>query len=592
MPLKKGLKAKATTMTKTSSPNTPFSAPQIPEHLLEYITEQDPSLYTPEDHAAWRFIMRVSQKFFAQHAHPLYLKGLKATGISTERIPLISEMNTELNKMGWGAVAVNGFIPPSVFLELQSLKFLPIACDMRKIENLGYTPSPDIVHEAAGHAPIIFDPKFRAYLEAYGQVARKAIISKQDIELYNAIYNLSEVKENPRATETEIAEAQVRFEQVAASVKDPSEAALLARMYWWTSEYGMIDVDGKPMIYGAGLLSSVMESHGCIKPEVEKVPFVLDAVIRTSYDITRPQPQLFVAEDFDSLTKALEEFADHMSFRRGGLYGLRVAKKAEATATAVLDSGMQISGIVSDYEKTEEGEILSVTFSGQKQFAYQEEAMGEMPHSLFGDRIYFPMFDAILATVPLQDLVIKLHGKGLPTKNGSRITGQFKKEIKIGSGGRVLVLEKVKVTHSDGEVVFEERLRPYPLIFGTRVTSVFGGASDRKEFALRHSVHGKKVKLHKTNATESNQAINEMYASIRTYRELNSNDPIALEQLYKDAQYRFADEWLIQLELLELYQAQQPESPRIGTLQSLLANIAVHNTKVSEHIRMGLDLLS
>ena len=109
-------------MTKTSSPNTTISSPQIPEHLLEYITEQDPSLYTPEDHAAWRFIMRVSQKFFSQHAHPLYIRGLKATGISTERIPLISEMNAELNKMGWGAVAVNGFIPPSVFLELQSLK--------------------------------------------------------------------------------------------------------------------------------------------------------------------------------------------------------------------------------------------------------------------------------------------------------------------------------------------------------------------------------------------------------------------------------------------------------------------------------------
>jgi phenylalanine-4-hydroxylase len=580
------------TMTRTSSPKSPISHPQIPEHLLEYITEQDPSLYTPEDHAAWRFIMRVSQKFFSQHAHPLYLKGLKGTGISTERIPLISEMNTELNKMGWGAVAVNGFIPPSVFLELQSLKFLPIACDMRKIENLGYTPSPDIVHEAAGHAPIIFDPKFRAYLEAYGQIARKAIISKQDIDLYNAIYNLSEVKENPRATETEIAEAQTSFEEVAASVKDPSEAALLARMYWWTSEYGMIDVDGKPMIYGAGLLSSVMESHGCIKPEVEKVPFVLDAVIRTSYDITRPQPQLFVAEDFDSLTKALEEFAEHMSFRRGGLYGLRVAKKAEATATAVLDSGMQISGIVSDFEKTEEGEILSFTFSGQKQFAYQEEAMGEMPHSLFGDRIYFPMFDAILATVPLQDLVIKLHGKGLPTKSGNRITGQFKKEIRIGSGGRVLVLDKTKVTNPEGEVVFEERVRPYPLIFGTRVTSVFGGASDRKEFALRHSTHGKKVKLHKTNATEGNQAINEMYSTIRTYRELNSNDLVTLESIFKDAQYRFGDEWLIQLELLELYQSQQPSSTRIEQLKAVLANIAVEKPAVSEHIRMGLDLLS
>jgi phenylalanine-4-hydroxylase len=580
------------TMTKTSSPNTSFSAPEIPEHLLEFITEQDPSLYTPEDHAAWRFIMRVSQKFFAKHAHPLYLKGLKGTGISTERIPLISEMNAELNKMGWGAVAVNGFIPPSVFLELQSLKFLPIACDMRKIENLGYTPSPDIVHEAAGHAPILFDPKFRAYLEAYGQIARNAIISKQDIELYDAIYNLSVVKENPRATETEIAEAQARFETVAASVKDPSEAALLARMYWWTSEYGMIDVNGKPMIYGAGLLSSVMESHACIHPSVEKVPFVLDAVIRTSYDITRPQPQLFVAENFESLTDALEEFAEHMSYRRGGKYGLSVAQRADATVTVVFDTGMQLTGVVKEFDTTEAGDVLSFTLAGSKQFSYMEQSMGEMPHSLFGDRIHFPLFDAALASVPVQDLVLKLHGKGLPTKSGHRIKGQYKKTIQIGNGGRVLILEKVKIVNDQDQIIFEEKLKPYPFILGTRVVSVFGGAADRKEFALRHASHKKKVNLHKTNATDHNQSANALYLAIRTYRELNNNDPVQLEKLYQDAQYGLENEWLIQLELLELFLQQQPESTRIPELQYRLQEIALQQTKVADHIRLGLDLLS
>ena len=88
---------------------------EIPAHLKIYVVEQKPELYTAMDHAAWRFIMKVSAPFFATHAHPHYLKGLVETGISSERIPLISEMDACLRKLGWRAVAVSGFIPPAVF---------------------------------------------------------------------------------------------------------------------------------------------------------------------------------------------------------------------------------------------------------------------------------------------------------------------------------------------------------------------------------------------------------------------------------------------------------------------------------------------
>jgi len=90
----------------------------IPGHLQEYITEQDPSLYTPIDQAVWRYVMRVSKHFFGKHGHPLYQQGLETTGISTDRIPLVSEMDTALRKLGWRAVVINGFIPPAIFLEL------------------------------------------------------------------------------------------------------------------------------------------------------------------------------------------------------------------------------------------------------------------------------------------------------------------------------------------------------------------------------------------------------------------------------------------------------------------------------------------
>src|SRR5688572_12007684 len=93
------------------------AANEVPEYLRPYVVAQDPSLYTAIDHASWRFILKISQAFFAKHAHEKYLSGLRETGISTERIPLISEMDEALKKFGWRAVAVSGFIPPAVFME-------------------------------------------------------------------------------------------------------------------------------------------------------------------------------------------------------------------------------------------------------------------------------------------------------------------------------------------------------------------------------------------------------------------------------------------------------------------------------------------
>ena len=141
-----------------------FIESELPEHLRVYVASQDPSLYTPIDHASWRFIVKISKAFFAKQGHPLYLNGLEATGIHSERIPLIEEMDEKMSKFGWRAIAVSGFIPSAAFLEFQAMGILPRACEMRTLEHLAYTPAPDIVHEAAGHAPIVADRSYREYL--------------------------------------------------------------------------------------------------------------------------------------------------------------------------------------------------------------------------------------------------------------------------------------------------------------------------------------------------------------------------------------------------------------------------------------------
>ena len=564
---------------------------QIPEHLLEYTTQQNPDLYTPIDHATWRFVMRVSKVFFKDHAHPLYLKGLEITGIATDRIPLVSEMDEALKKLGWRAVAINGFIPPSVFLEFQSLRILAIACDIRKLENIGYTPSPDIIHEAAGHAPIVADPAYRTYLEAYGEVARNAIISKFDLELYEAIFKLSEIKEDPHSTPEAIAKAQAHFEKTASRETIPSEAALLTRMAWWTTEYGLIGDLDYPLVYGAGLLSSVLESFHCFDPQVKKIPFSLKATIETSYDITRPQPQLFVAKSFEELTTALDEFANQMAFRLGGAKALQIAQTAENTVTVVFENGIQLTGLVENYIEDSTHEAIAFTLGGRKQFSYHDLASEEIHESQLNDSILFLMFDPAVSTLPLEGLQRKLHSSGLHANGGYRIQGRFQKEIYIGAMGRLLLLDQVKIYNKQDEIIFQSHLKLYPLILGSKVVSVFGGAADRKEFALRNSNLVKKVTVHETNLTQENFAISKLYQRVRDFRNETRTDVEALYPILNDLNETYPEDWLLRMELLELYHTHKPESVITAQLRRQLQALKEKNKAISDLIQLGLSTI-
>ena len=158
-----------------------------PKHLLQFAVDQRYDDYTSVDHASLA-IHHAPEHVFPEgvRAQSLF-PGLLNTGISFDRIPRIQEMNDILAKIGWGAVAVDGFIPPAAFMEFQAYKVLVIACDMRQIHHIEYTPAPDIVHEAAGHAPIIVDREYSEYLQRFGEVGAKAMSSKKDFELYQAI---------------------------------------------------------------------------------------------------------------------------------------------------------------------------------------------------------------------------------------------------------------------------------------------------------------------------------------------------------------------------------------------------------------------
>ena len=341
---------------------------EVPKHLMSLVIDQPYNDYTAQDHALWRYVMRQNVRYLSKVAHGSYLDGLKRTGISLEQIPVMYGMNRILREIGWAAVAVDGFIPPSAFMEFQAYNVLVIAADIRPIDQIGYTSAPDIIHEAAGHAPIIANPAYASYLKRFGEIGAKAFSSANDYRMYEAIRHLSILKADPYSEKKMILEAENAINNLEKNLGGPSELAQIRNIHWWTVEYGLIGNPDHPKIYGAGLLSSIAESYYCMQPKVKKIPYSLDAV-HYSFDITEPQPQLFVTPDFDTLTHVLEEFANTMGLRKGGLEGLGKAIGSETTATCVYSSGLQVSGTFTEViSKNGEPVFLKTTGLDQPQF--------------------------------------------------------------------------------------------------------------------------------------------------------------------------------------------------------------------------------
>lgn len=519
----------------------------LPAHLRKYVVEQNYEKYTPIDHAVWRFVLRQLRSFLSVHAHECYLEGLEKTGIDLEQIPHIEDISAKLEKFGWRAIPVSGFIPPAAFMELQSLWVLPIASDMRSIDHLLYTPAPDIVHEAAGHAPILIHPEFAEYLRRYATVASKAIISKEDLDLYEAIRDLSDLKENSQSTTEQIAAAEKNLEKVSKSMSHLSEASELSRMNWWTAEYGLIGDLKNPKIFGAGLLSSVGESKYCLSEKVKRLPLTVDC-IKTGYDITEPQPQLFVARSFADLTQVLEEMAKTMAYQVGGLVGLKKAIQAKSVNTAELSTGLQVSGIFQDSLADQNGNVIFFKTDGPTQLSFKGHEM--QGHSR------------------------KFHSHGYSTPVGSFKnsnphwkTGE-KTEVQFASGflvkgnvsstlekdGKILLVKFTDAHVSyQGKIFFEPSWGDFDMALGEKVTSVFGGAADRSAYGEVDDFIAARVPAPKYDALTLQ--LHGFYQKVRDLRKSESSH-VNLEKQIQDifTAYRqaFPKDWLLALELYEM----------------------------------------
>lgn len=570
---------------------------RLPPHLKQFIKPQDYTDYSPINQAVWRFVMRKNVSYLGSVAHESYSKGLEMTGIDIDNIPSMYGMNRILKEIGWAAVAVDGFIPPNAFMEFQAYKVLVIASDIRQLENIEYTPAPDIIHEAAGHAPIIANPDYAEYLRRFGEVGAKAILSSHDNDMYEAVRNLSILKEAPNSTETEINAAEDLVNELQNKKVPLSEMAQIRNLHWWTVEYGMIGTIDDPKIYGAGLLSSIGESEWCMTNEVKKIPYTI-ATATQEFDITKPQPQLYVTPDFAYLMEVLEEFAGTMALRKGGWRGLQKLIDSKKIGTIELNTGLEISGVFTDMIKDEDNNVVFFRTEGPTALANREQEL--IGH---GTEAHVHGFSSPIGRLKGISLAIEDMGprdlKAYNFYDGKRISFEYESGIIVEGlnvtgirniHGKLILIqfEDCTVTYND-EVLFKPEYGTFDLAVGSSIVSAYAGSADFRSFDnLHHVSDTKTIKIEKDSRTLE---LENLYKEVRDMRADNSYSDTKIETIFNTLKNNHTEDWLLTLELLELVSSTQ-NSELKEQLTDRLTEIKNNRTDISHLIESGLQLLN
>jgi phenylalanine-4-hydroxylase len=233
-----------------------------PETAPDFTIEQDWQGYSAEEHAVWRRLFQRQQRLLVGRACPEYLEGLGALGVAAAGIPDFQRLSEVLDRTtGWRIVAVPGLVPDGVFFGHLAERRFPSTCFIRRGDQLDYLQEPDVFHDICGHVPLLVNPVFADYMQAYGRGGLKA--------------------------------------------EGLGHLQLLARLYWYTVEFGLVATPAGLRIYGSGILSSAGESAYCLDdPRPNRVGFDLRRVMRTRYCIDRFQDTYFVIDDFEQLFEA------------------------------------------------------------------------------------------------------------------------------------------------------------------------------------------------------------------------------------------------------------------------------------------------
>jgi len=225
--------------------------------------QQNWESYTDSDHEVWQILYAKRMAELESTASDVFLTGAELIGLAPNQIPDLAEVNRRLSvRTGWNAVPVGGFLPAKEFFASLAQRRFPTTVTIRSKDSIDYVPEPDIFHDVFGHVPLHSDPAFADFLQRFGRAATLA--------------------------------------------KSEAEVQMMARFFWFTVEFGLIQEKGGPKIYGSGLISSAGDAANALGPKCDRRPFSVSAVVTQPFEIDHLQDTLFVAASFDQLFEAVE----------------------------------------------------------------------------------------------------------------------------------------------------------------------------------------------------------------------------------------------------------------------------------------------
>jgi len=232
--------------------------------LITPALEQDWSTYTDEDHEVWGILYAKRMRELRTTGSRMFLEGVDAIGLNADAVPDLDDVNRRLKpRTGWQAVPVGGFIPAADFFACLADRRFPTTITVRPKSQMDYLPEPDIFHDVFGHVPLHADPVFANFLQRFGQVATRA--------------------------------------------RNEAETGMMARLFWFSVEFGLIKEETGLKVYGSGLISSAADAANALSDRCDKRTFQLDAVIEQAFEIDHLQDTLFVISSFGQLFDAVSE---------------------------------------------------------------------------------------------------------------------------------------------------------------------------------------------------------------------------------------------------------------------------------------------
>lgn len=225
----------------------------------DWTIDQGWSQYTPQEHAVWKTLFERQSKLLPGRACNEFVRGMQDLPIGPDQIPNFEQLSETLSqRTGWQIVAVPGLVPDDVFFEHLAHRRFPAGHFIRKPHELDYLEEPDVFHDVFGHVPMLMNPAIADYIQAYG-------------------------------------EGGLRAKRLGVLEK-------LARVYWYTVEFGLVKQPGGLRVYGAGIASSATETVFSVEDDSpNRVAFDLERVMRTNYRIDDFQETYFVLDNLNDL---------------------------------------------------------------------------------------------------------------------------------------------------------------------------------------------------------------------------------------------------------------------------------------------------